>query len=284
MKDWETEEKERKARERKSREEERHRKAKSRRARSAPARYSSRTTGGRSSNLRFGSSSSSSANLPKEYFCPLTKRVMKDPVRDEEGNTYEREAIERWLRVQSSSPITNAYLSLEMLRPDKELKRKIYKATGRSKSQTRTKSRRSESPARDELNSGRVLIDSYLREISSKSKLSVALDGMGICAFSYRRITFVIEVPITPHAGFMVYSSFDGDVDTYKLSEKTDAWNNWLGNIGRHSRVSSVKAGQKTVFTLKGSERDMTRCELFQKTLGECCHALNDFTIFSHGS
>ena len=90
---------------------------------------------------------------------------------------------------------------------------------------------------------------------------------MGICAFSYRRITFVIEVPITPHAGFMVYSSFDGDVDTYKLSEKTDAWNNWLGNIGRHSRVSSVKAGQKTVFTLKGSERDMTRCEMFQKTL-----------------
>ncbi|KAL7526248.1 hypothetical protein ACHAXR_001398 [Thalassiosira sp. AJA248-18] len=55
---------------------------------------------------------------------------MKDPVRDSEGNTYEREAIERWLRVQSSSPITNGYLSLDMLRPDRELKRAIYKATG----------------------------------------------------------------------------------------------------------------------------------------------------------
>ena len=57
---------------------------------------------------------------------------MKDPVKDTEGNTYEREAIERWLRVQSSSPITNRYLSLGMIRPDKELKRAIYKVTGES--------------------------------------------------------------------------------------------------------------------------------------------------------
>lgn len=192
---------------------------------------------------------------------------MKDPVVDAEGNIYEREAIERWLRVQSSSPITNSYLTLEMLRPERELKRAIYKTTGkpRSKSQSRTESR-SNSPT-DELISGRVLIDSYLREISSKSKLSVSLDGMGICAFSYRRITFVIEVPITPHAGFMVYSSFDGAAHKYKLSEKMDAWNTWLKSIGRHSRVSHVKAGQKTVFTLKGSERDMSRCDVFQKTL-----------------
>ncbi len=64
-----------------------------------------------------------------------------------------------------------------------------------------------------------------------------------------------------------MYSSFDGDADKYKLSEKIDAWNGWLSNIGRHSRVSFVKAGQKTVFTLKGSERDMSGCDVFQKTL-----------------
>lgn len=55
---------------------------------------------------------------------------MKDPVMDPDGNAYEREAIERWLRVQSSSPITNGYLSLEMLKPSKELKSKIHKVTG----------------------------------------------------------------------------------------------------------------------------------------------------------
>ena len=104
------------------------------RARSAPARYADddrRRDGGirRDKNCP-ANAAGSSDNLPKVFFCPLTKKLMKDPVRDDEGNVYEREAIERWLRVQSSSPITNRYLSPDMIRPDKELKRAIYKATG----------------------------------------------------------------------------------------------------------------------------------------------------------
>jgi hypothetical protein len=114
--------------------------------------------------------------------------------------------------------------------------------------------------------SGRVLIDSYLREISKKSKLSVSLDGMGICAFSYRRLTFVIEVPITPGAGFMVYSSFDAHADI-SINEKIYKWNQWLETVGWGSRVSYTDVGNKGVFTLKGSERDMVKCDVFQKTL-----------------
>lgn len=250
----------------KEKEKERAREERRRRARSAPARYSRGKSKNRNNK---NGSNNSNQNLPKHFFCPLTKKLMKDPVIDTEGYTYDREAIERWLRVQSSSPITNSHLSLDMLKPDKVLKRAIHKATGkpRSKSQTRAKSRsRPESPTHDFV-SGRVLVDSYLREISSKSKLSVSLDGMGICAFSYRRTTFVIEVPITAHAGFMVYSSFDTASSKAKLSGKMAAWNDWLANIGRSSRVSHVRAGQKTVFTLKGSEGDMSTCDVFQKTL-----------------
>jgi hypothetical protein len=70
------------------------------------------------------------SKLPKEFYCPLSKRVMKDPVVDPDGNAYEREAIERWLRVQSSSPITNGYLSVDMLRPSTDLKNRIYKLVG----------------------------------------------------------------------------------------------------------------------------------------------------------
>lgn len=95
----------------------------------------------------------------------------------------------------------------------------------------------------------------------------MSLDFMGICAFSYRKITFVIEVPLEPKSGFFVYSSFDGEANKYQLSEKVDAWNDWLANIGKVSRVSCVKAGKKTVFTLTGSERDMRRRAIFQKTL-----------------
>ena len=99
-----------------------------RRAKSAPARTQDRRPSRDSkhpSNFNTGK-----GDLPKEFYCPLTKRLMKDPVVDTEGNTYEREAIERWLRVQSSSPITNRYLSLDMLTPDAKLKKMIYKATG----------------------------------------------------------------------------------------------------------------------------------------------------------
>ncbi|KAL7485781.1 hypothetical protein ACHAW6_011381 [Cyclotella cf. meneghiniana] len=280
------------------------------RAKSAPARCGASEKKINSNNNNNNNSGSNNNNnntkVPKEFYCPLSKRIMKDPVIDPDGNAYEREAIERWLRVQSSSPITNGYLTVEMLRPSKELKSRIYKVVGmypdlyreragfienhllthapsdpsstgkpRSKSQSRAHSRfenRSSSPNQNQTSneyvSGRVLVDSYLREISSKSKLSVALDGMGICAFSYRKITFVIEVPILPNAGFMVYSSFDArSVDRAMLSRKIDAWNKWLADIKSASRVSHVMAGSKTVFSLRGGERDMMKCEVFQKTL-----------------
>ena len=251
------------------------------RTKSAPARYAAKddrragSDGGIKWDKHYPNTSSSgqnnnnnisSDNLPKEFFCPLTKKIMKDPVKDSEGNVYEREAIERWLRVQSSSPITNRYLSMDMIRQDKELKRSIFKTTGRPRA--KSQAQRGKSPHdQNDMISGRVLIDSYLRAISSKSKLNIALDGVGICAFSYRRITFVIEVPVTAHAGFMVYSSFDGEADRYKLTERMDAWNDWLEKIGRHSSVHHIKSGRKTVFSLKGAERDMTKCEIFQKTL-----------------
>ena len=90
---------------------------------------------------------------------------------------------------------------------------------------------------------------------------------MGICAFSYRKITFVIEVPLEPKTGFYVYSSFRGDANTCQVSEKLDAWNNWLSNVGKLSRVSCVKAGKKSILTMNGNQRDIRRRETFQKTL-----------------
>mmetsp|Transcript_9747 Transcript_9747/g.14800 ORF Transcript_9747/g.14800 Transcript_9747/m.14800 type:complete len:606 (+) Transcript_9747:187-2004(+) len=237
------------------------------RSTSAPARYYSKNKSDKSCSTR----RAANKELPEEFFCPLTKRIMKDPVVDNDGHTYEREAIERWLRAQSSSPVTNEYLSLDMLQPNNQLKNQIYKATGKPRSRSQNPRARSKSPgsknSNKQKNTNRQLVDSYLHEISSNSKLSVSLDFMGICAFSYRKITFVIEVPLEPKSGFFVYSSFDGDASTCKLSEKVDAWNDWLSDIGKLSRVSCVKAGKRTVFTLNGNERDIRRREIFQKTL-----------------
>jgi hypothetical protein len=36
--------------------------------------------------------------IPEVFVCPITMEVMRDPVIAADGHTYEREAIENWLR------------------------------------------------------------------------------------------------------------------------------------------------------------------------------------------
>ena len=54
--------------------------------------------------------------IPNEFLCPLTSKVMIDPVLLSDGNCYEREAIEKWFASNhKESPVTNEPLvSLEM--------------------------------------------------------------------------------------------------------------------------------------------------------------------------
>ena len=59
---------------------------------------------------------------PDAFICPLTHRMMVDPVVDNEGNTYERSAIENWLARSNSSPITRAHLTPSMLQPNRALR------------------------------------------------------------------------------------------------------------------------------------------------------------------
>ncbi|KAL6047667.1 VWFA domain-containing protein, partial [Balamuthia mandrillaris] len=61
-------------------------------------------------------------SFPESYICPLTQEVMRDPVVDPEGNSYERTAIEAWLRKNSTSPITRAPLSSKDLVPNRALR------------------------------------------------------------------------------------------------------------------------------------------------------------------
>lgn len=44
-------------------------------------------------------------DVPPYLLCPLTYTVMKDPVVAEDGRTYERQAIEEWIRKKGTSPI-----------------------------------------------------------------------------------------------------------------------------------------------------------------------------------
>ena len=55
--------------------------------------------------------------VPPQYLCPITQAVMQDPVTTADGHTYERSAIERWLRTHDTSPSTGARLANKQLAP-----------------------------------------------------------------------------------------------------------------------------------------------------------------------
>ena len=56
---------------------------------------------------------------------------MEHPVIDIDGNTYERSAIELWLRVKQSSPITGNEMDASTLRPNQMVKHLIEEAKKR---------------------------------------------------------------------------------------------------------------------------------------------------------
>ena len=62
------------------------------------------------------------------FICPITKAVMVDPVVDIDGNSYERSAIEQWLNLHGTSPITRNPLCAADLFPNRALKDAIHNA------------------------------------------------------------------------------------------------------------------------------------------------------------
>ena len=65
--------------------------------------------------------------VPEAFICPISGDIMKDPVVDPEGNTYERSEIEKWLSSIQTSPITRCILNKDQLSPNRALKDAIDK-------------------------------------------------------------------------------------------------------------------------------------------------------------
>ena len=66
------------------------------------------------------------AEFPREYFCPISNQLMKDPViLEEDGQIYERKSIEKWLKNRMNSPVSGRVLSSTTLTPANALRRRI---------------------------------------------------------------------------------------------------------------------------------------------------------------
>lgn len=66
--------------------------------------------------------------LESMFICGITQEVMQDPVCAADNHTYERAAIEAWLREHNTSPITRERLANNQLRPNHLVKSAIAEA------------------------------------------------------------------------------------------------------------------------------------------------------------
>jgi len=53
--------------------------------------------------------------------CPLSLQLFKDPVVSRFGHSFEREHIEKWLKNKSKCPLTNQYMTIAHLTPNRAL-------------------------------------------------------------------------------------------------------------------------------------------------------------------
>jgi Mg-chelatase subunit ChlD len=78
-------------------------------------------------------------STPPEFECPITLTLMTEPVIGDDGQTYERSAIEHWLsdpRNQGRSPITRAPMRMDSLRTNFALKSQIERFLSQSTATT----------------------------------------------------------------------------------------------------------------------------------------------------
>merc|ERR1712087_77067 len=64
-------------------------------------------------------------DIPESFLCPITHRVMRDSVIAFDGRSYEREAIEEYLKKHNKSPVTGAKAITTMVFPNHDLSSRI---------------------------------------------------------------------------------------------------------------------------------------------------------------
>ena len=75
--------------------------------------------------------------LPRDFICPITDKIMKQPVNGPDGVTYEKRAIYEWLERHNTSPVTKQNMSVDQLRSDGRLKARIREWKMQGKDQRR---------------------------------------------------------------------------------------------------------------------------------------------------
>jgi hypothetical protein len=108
---------------------------------------------------------------PQPCYCMITQALMVDPVIDAEGNSYERDAIERWLQSNSTSPVTRNPLRRQDLRENLGIRETIRQITA---------ARQQGSAAPAQSSSAGLAPPSYLPSISDSGGVDFSISACDV--------------------------------------------------------------------------------------------------------
>jgi Mg-chelatase subunit ChlD len=94
-------------------------------------------------------------SIPQAYLCPITLSVMIEPYSDNDGNSYEKDAIFKWISERGISPITRNPMMIGDLRPNRALKDAIDEFMNQNKTKHAQPAEQSESPDSIDTSAGR---------------------------------------------------------------------------------------------------------------------------------
>ncbi|KAL9186885.1 hypothetical protein ACHAXT_010605 [Thalassiosira profunda] len=218
------------------------------------------------------------------FYCPLTMAVMTDPVQDREGNSYEKDAIERWLTSHETSPITRNRLRKRHLVPNRALKEAIDHerqraetdssvATARKpREQTDGRAKAVAVPARAAAPTHQQTINDFLANLKVKS----SLDRFGIALLPMKKLqrttnsgdpidmVMVIEAPPAKDT-FRLYTHFAGRNaardNAGSNSENDKVFDNLLKH-GRHKSLTLQRVcAERVRFGFEGRGSEVGGCQ-----------------------
>jgi hypothetical protein len=152
--------------------------------------------------------------------CSLTMQLMRDPVIDSDGNTYEKSAIEDWLRLKGTSPMTRKPMHVSSLRPNRALKN-IIEDEMRKKGAIPAADTiplpafQAQAPVQSSGQAGRYRV---VGEVGASLRQTSALDSPMISTIPMGTIVTVLEIQgrrarlDAPYAGWVSLYSADGYV------------------------------------------------------------------------
>jgi Mg-chelatase subunit ChlD len=118
--------------------------------------------------------------VPNEFYCPITGDLMKDPVSEPDGHTYERDAIMKWLSKNMTSPMTRKPLYKKDMKDNISMKKSIESI-------------------KDKLSEDQLKIDSKILDVELK-KFNDVLNDITMKASVRDNILFIkTDVPLVEH-------------------------------------------------------------------------------------